>query len=89
MRSYLTQSVIGAVSLALLASTLVLAEANKQGSATVVDVDMSRGVYTVKDYDGKTYELDKTQIVEKDLKTGDTVVYDIVESMPVHVRKKP
>ena len=70
------------------ATPLLAASDQKSSSGTIIEVDMEGGKYTVKDYDGKVYELDKTYITEENLKTGDAVEYEIVEGKPVHVRKK-
>jgi hypothetical protein len=56
-------------------------------SGTVVEMNAAAGEYTVKDRDGKTYVIKKKDVVAQDLKTGDAVVYEIVEGAPANVMK--
>jgi hypothetical protein len=81
--------VTGTLAILLVSSTLALAASkHHKSSGTVVEVNTETGVYTVKDYDGKTYQLKKTDVVAENLKTGDTVEYEIIEGSPAHVHKK-
>jgi hypothetical protein len=67
---------------------LLAADDQKTSSGTIIEVDVQGGKYTVKDYDGKVYELDKTYITEENLKAGDAVEYELIESKPAHVKRK-
>lgn len=71
-----------------IAAPLFAADAPKKSSGTVIEVDVEKNTMKVKDYDGKFYEIDKTYIDETDLKTGDVVEYEIIESKPTHVKRK-
>lgn len=81
---------VGTTLTALLVTTapLLAATEHKSSSGTIIEVDVQGGKYTVKDHDGKVYELDKTYITEENLKTGDTVEYDLIEGKPAHVKRK-
>jgi uncharacterized surface protein with fasciclin (FAS1) repeats len=56
-------------------------------SGTITKVDALTGEFTVQDRDGKAYVIKRADVVAQDLKTGDTVVYEIIESAPAHLRK--
>jgi uncharacterized surface protein with fasciclin (FAS1) repeats len=77
----------------LVASTFTLAQdgmAESSGvasSGTITKIDALTGEFTVKDRDGKSYVIKKTDVVAQDLKTGDTVVYEIIGSAPANVHK--
>jgi len=71
-----------AVSLATAGSSL----AADKATGTIVAV--AEEVVKVKGADGKTYEVKAADVVEENLKTGDVVEYEIVEGMPVKVKKK-
>ena len=88
--SHRIATLVGITLTVLLVSSAPLLAANdqKSSSGTIMEVDVQGGKYTVQDYNGKVYELDKAYITEENLKTGDTVEYEIVEGKPVHVRKK-
>ena len=58
-----------------------------ESSGTIVKTVALTGEFTDKDYDGKTNVLKKSYVVGQDLKTGDIVVYEVVKSSPVNVRK--
>ena len=74
-----------ALAVVLFSSTLALAQATKP-SGTVVAVETA--VVKIKGADGKTYEVKIADVVEKNLKTGDMVEYEVVEGRPVKVTKK-
>jgi hypothetical protein len=74
-----------ALAVVLFSSTLALAQAAKP-SGTVVAVETA--VVKIKGADGKTYEVKIADVVEKNLKTGDMVEYEVVEGRPVKVTKK-
>ena len=61
------------------------ANVRKGSSGTVTKIDAVTGEFTVKDREGKTYVVQKTDVVAKDLKTGDAVAYEIIEGVPAHV----
>jgi hypothetical protein len=65
-------------------STLAFAQGQK-ASGTVVAV--AEKVVTIKAADGKTYDVEVVKVVGMDLKTGDTVEYELVEGKPVNVTK--
>jgi hypothetical protein len=66
-------------------TTLALAQAAK-ASGTVVVVE--KEVVQIKGADGKTYQVKMVDVIEKNLKTGDMVEYEVVEGKPVKVAKK-
>jgi hypothetical protein len=66
-------------------TTLALAQAAK-ASGTVVVVE--KEVVQIKGADGKTYQVKMVDIIEKNLKTGDVVEYEVIEGKPVKVAKK-
>jgi len=68
----------------LLSSTLSFAA--DKASGTVVAVE--EAVVKVKGADGKVYEIKAAEVIAENLKTGDIVEYEIVEGMPVKVKKK-
>jgi len=71
----------------LFSSTLALAQAAKpKPSGTVVVVEAT--IVRIKGADGKTYEVKVVDVIEKNLKTGDMVEYEVVEGRPVKVTKK-
>ena len=65
--------------------TLALAQAAK-ASGTVVIVE--KEVVQIKGADGKTYQVKMVDVIEKNLKTGDMVEYEVIEGRPVKVAKK-
>jgi tRNA A58 N-methylase Trm61 len=69
----------------LSSTTLALAQAAK-ASGTVVVVE--KEVVKLKGADGKTYEVKMVDVIEKNLKTGDVVEYEVIEGRPVKVAKK-
>jgi hypothetical protein len=77
--------IAAALTVVLFSSTLVLAQPAKP-SGTVVAVETA--VVKIKGADGKTYEVKMADVVEKNLKTGDMVEYEVVEGRPVKVAKK-
>jgi hypothetical protein len=66
-------------------TTLALAQAAK-ASGTVVVVE--KEVVQIKGADGKTYQVKMVDVIEKNLKTGDMVEYEVIEGRPVKVAKK-
>jgi hypothetical protein len=66
-------------------TTLALAQAAKP-SGTVVVVE--KEVVQIKGADGKTYQVKMVDVIEKNLKTGDMVEYEVIEGRPVKVAKK-
>jgi len=82
------KSLTGTVVILLVASTFALAEEDQAGSSgTITKIDAVTGEFTVQDYDGKSYVIKRADVTAQDLKTGDTVVYEIVASAPANVRK--
>jgi hypothetical protein len=77
--------IAAALTVVLFSSTLALAQPAKP-SGTVVSVETA--VVKIKGADGKTYEVKMADVVEKNLKTGDMVEYEVVEGRPVKVAKK-
>jgi len=51
-------------------------------------VAVEAAVVKIKGADGKTYEVKMVDVIEKNLKTGDMVEYEVVEGKPVKVAKK-
>ena len=74
-----------ALAVVLFSSSLALAQAAK-ASGTVVVVE--KEVVQIKGADGKTYQVKMVDVIEKNLKTGDMVEYEVVEGKPVKVAKK-
>ena len=68
----------------LMSSTLALAADKANG--TIVAVEET--VVKLKGADGKVYEVKAADVVAENLKTGDIVEYEIVEGMPMKVKKK-
>jgi hypothetical protein len=68
-------------------TTLALAQAQAaKASGTVVVVE--KEVVQIKGADGKTYQVKMVDVMEKNLKTGDMVEYEVIEGKPVKVAKK-
>jgi hypothetical protein len=66
---------------------LALAQTAKpKPTGTVVAVETA--VVQIKGDDGKTYQVKIADVIEKNLKTGDTVEYEVIEGRPVKVTKK-
>jgi hypothetical protein len=79
--------IAAALTVVLVSSTLALAQpATAKPSGTVVAVEVA--VVKIKGADGKTYEVKMADVIEKNLKTGDMVEYEVVEGKPVKVAKK-
>ena len=99
MHHRLLKGLTGTAAALVLTSTLALAEDAKTQSSgtmpsttgttsgTITKIDAVTGEFTVKDRDGKTYVLKKTDVVAQDLQTGDVVAYEIVEGVPVNIRE--
>ena len=51
-------------------------------------VAVTEEVVKLKGADGKTYEVKAADVVAENLTNGDVVEYEIVEGMPVKVKKK-
>jgi len=47
------------------------------------------GTYTVKDYDGKEYQITEELVTGLDLETGDIVQFDLQEAKPANVKEVP
>ena len=77
--------IAAALTVVLFSSTLALAQPAKP-TGTVVAVETA--VVKIKGADGKTYEVKMADVVEKNLKTGDMVEYEVIEGRPVKVAKK-
>jgi hypothetical protein len=74
-----------ALAVLFVTSTLALAQGMKaSGTITVVQKEF----VTVKDADGKTWQIAAEKVVQENLKTGDIVEYEIIEGKPVNVKKK-
>jgi hypothetical protein len=79
--------IAAALAVVLFSSTLALAQTAKpKPTGTVVAVETA--VVQIKGDDGKTYQVKIADVIEKNLKTGDTVEYEVVEGRPVKVTKK-
>jgi hypothetical protein len=78
--------IAAALTVALFSSTLVLAQPAAKPTGTVVAVETA--VVKIKGADGKTYEVKMADVIEKNLKTGDMVEYEVIEGKPVKVAKK-
>jgi hypothetical protein len=79
--------VAAALAIVLFSSTLALAQTAKpKPTGTVVAVETA--VVQIKGDDGKTYQVKIADVIEKNLKTGDTVEYEVIEGRPVKVTKK-
>jgi hypothetical protein len=79
--------IVAVLSVVLFSSTLALAQpAQSKATGTVVVVEAA--AVQIKGADGKTYQVKMVDVVEKNLKTGDTVEYEMVEGRPVKVAKK-
>ncbi len=66
-------------------STLALAAAQKL-TGTVVAADAQ--IVKIQGADGKTYEIEAVKVAAENLKTGDTVEYEIVEGKVASAKKK-
>ncbi len=66
-------------------STLALAAAQKL-TGTVGGVDAQ--IVKIQGADGKTYEIDAIRVAAENLKTGDTVEYELVEGKVASAKKK-
>src|SRR4029453_15278075 len=74
-----------ALAVVLFSSSLSLAQAPKaSGTVGVVEKE----VVQIKGADGKTYQVKMVDVMEKNLKTGDMVEYEVVEGKPGKVGKK-
>lgn len=65
-----------------LAAPVALAEPIK-GEVVAVE----GGTYTVKDYDGKEYQITEDLATGLDLQTGDVVQFELQEAKPANVQK--
>ncbi|MCK8602882.1 hypothetical protein [Desulfoferrobacter suflitae] len=45
------------------------------------------GTYTVKDYDGKEYQISEELVTGLDLETGDVVQFELEEAEPVNIQE--
>jgi hypothetical protein len=79
--------IAAALAVVFFSSTLAVAQAAKpKPTGTVVAVETA--VVKIKGADGKTYEVKMADVIEKNLKTGDMVEYEVIEGRPVKVAKK-
>jgi hypothetical protein len=83
---YRKLAIAGAMALTIALFSTPQGLAADKASGTVVAVE--EDVVEVKGADGKTYEVKAADVVAEDLKTGDMVEYEVVEGMPVKVKKK-
>ncbi len=79
------KSLACALAVLLVASTLALAAAQKL-TGTVVAADAQ--IVKIQGADGKTYEIEAVRVAAENLKTGDTVEYEIVEGKVASAKKK-
>src|SRR5262245_22229404 len=87
MYRQLIRYLIGTVAILLVTSTLDLAANDPQESTgTVIEVNAVTHEYTIRDRDGKTYDVKQSEILAQDPKTGDAVLYEIVDGAPARVR---
>ncbi len=79
------KSLACALAVLLVTSTLALA-ADQKMTGTVVAADAQ--IVKIQGADGKTYEIEAVKVVAENLKTGDTVEYEIVEGKVASAKKK-
>ncbi len=79
------KSLACALAVLLVASTLALAAAQKL-TGTVVAADAQ--IVKIQGADGKTYEIEAVTVAAENLKTGDTVEYELVEGKVASAKKK-
>ncbi len=79
------KSLACALAVLLVTSTLALAAGQKM-TGTVVAADAQ--IVKIQGADGKTYEIEAVKVVAENLKTGDTVEYEIVEGKVASAKKK-
>ena len=80
--------IAAALSVVLFSSTLALAQPAKAAKASGTVVVVEKEVVQIKAADGKTYQVKMVDVIEKNLKTGDMVEYEVIEGRPVKVAKK-
>ncbi|MDY0042332.1 MAG: hypothetical protein RBS57_18640 [Desulforhabdus sp.] len=56
-----------------------------QGEVVVIE----GGTYTVKDRDGKEYQITQELVTGLDLETGDIVQFELEEAKPVNIKEIP
>jgi hypothetical protein len=71
-----------------ISSALALAQPAQPAKPTGTVVAVETAVVKIKGADGKTYEVKMADVIEKNLKTGDMVEYEVIEGRPVKVAKK-
>ncbi len=79
------KSLACALAVLLVTSTLSLAAGQKM-TGTVVGADAQ--IVKIQGADGKTYEIEAVKVAVENLKTGDTVEYEIVEGKVASAKKK-
>jgi len=77
-----------ALGLALGASLFAAGASHAAEKAAGTIVAVTEEVVKLKGADGKTYEVKAADVVAENLTNGDVVEYEIVEGMPVKVKKK-
>lgn len=85
MNRKLMKSLACALAVLLVTSTLALAAAQKM-TGTVVAADAQ--IVKIQGADGKTYEIEAVKVAAENLKTGDTVEYELVEGKLQSAKKK-
>ncbi len=85
MHRKFTKALALALAVLFVTSTLALAASQKM-TGTVVAVE--KEVVSIKGADGKTYQIEALKVVAENLKTGDTVEYELVEGKVQNAKKK-
>ena len=81
MKHMLNSIIAGALVAGMTSSVAVLAD---EGTIIAAEEDQ----WIIEGSDGKTYEITDETVAAEDLKTGDTVEYEIVEENVVDIKKK-
>ncbi len=85
MHRKFTKALVLALAVLFVTSTLALAAGQKL-TGTVVAVE--KDVVAIQGADGKTYQIEAVKVVAENLKTGDTVEYELVEGKVQTAKKK-
>ncbi len=85
MHRKFTKALALALAVLFVTSTLALAAGQKM-TGTVVAVE--KDVVAIQGADGKTYQIEAVKVAAENLKTGDTVEYEIVEGKVASAKKK-
>ena len=75
------------ITILVVGAPLALA-ADNDVPGTIVIVNEPERTFTVKDMDGKEYQIDYDLYVGENLQTGDAVIVTMKDAQPVKVRKK-